>query len=227
MGYNEEGLVITGSLDDDRWQKILFSAYIGAYSFKNSGYCTLSEFLSRNCLSAEPIIMNGQMAIKLNKVTAPETECSDYTCKCFTTSESKIPQPIAQLGDVQECFAARSLQGIANLMNSSSRVRGENWHVYEGKIMGELSGRTVILEGSFNDAQKINDETLQDLFDKEGIGELYFRNFGKYFALDSDDKKWQALLRKDKFNKVTARNWTDLTPQQWFDEAKSILATYN
>ena len=93
--------------------------------------------------------------------------------------------------------------------------------------MGAAFGKTVILEVNFDKGIKIENKVLAELLDNEGIGELYYRQFPRYFALDSDDKKWQALLRRDENNKIFVKNFNDLTPQEWFEEAKAIITCYN
>jgi hypothetical protein len=227
MTLTEGHRVITGTLDAKKWNNLLYASSIGNANFRGSGYYSLSEFLSANNLRPNITTVNGQMAIELVEQIVDDGKCCDCTCACYTTSESRIPQPVAQLGDVQSCLEARSLEEIAKNMNCSRRVVGEHWHVFEGKIIGAALGTTVILETKFDEGIKVENDVLAKLLDGEGLGDLYFRKFARYFSLDSDDKKWQALLRRDKNNKVFARNFDDLTPQEWFENARSIIACYN
>ncbi len=219
---------ITGTLvgDPNKWTQLMYNPSIGGYVFKTTGYNSLSDFLYRAKLCPQVTTLNGQAAIEL--VPCPEEACiGDLTCKAYTTHESKIPQPVSQIGDLTECLDCRSLSEMAWKMNHSNKVSGEGWHVSEGTIVGNKGDKNIILELSYDKGVKVDNEELRKLLDNEGIGELYFRQFPRYFVLDSDDKKWQALLRKDNNNRIFVRSFDALTPQEWFEEAKAIIATYS
>ena len=208
------------------WDDFLYAPFWGGCTFKGTGYCCLACFLSANHLCPCNGVRNGQQVICLEPCEC-DCACADPKVTSYTTSESKIPQPIARLGLVQECFNAGSLEEIAKYMNRSSMVAGDNWCVFEDKIIGTAFGKIVILEVNFDKGIKIENKVLAELLDNEGIGEFYYRQFPRYFALDSDDKKWQALLRRDENNKIFVKNFSDLTPQEWFEEAKAIITRYN
>ena len=219
--------VITGTFvgDPKKWSKLMWSPNWGGCNFIDSGYYSLSEFLCQAGYEPRTTVLNGQTAIEL--IPCEDCVCAGIGCTAYTTHESQIPQPVARLGRVQECLNVHSLQEAAKNMNRSSVVEGTHWHVSGDKIVGAAFGKTVILEVNFDKGIKIENKVLAELLDNEGIGELYYRQFPRYFALDSDDKKWQALLRRDENNKIFVKNFSDLTPQEWFEEAKAIITCYN
>lgn len=219
--------VITGTRVgwDDDWTLLCYTPYIGGYNFKTAGYYSLSEFLYQVELRPNVCTINGQRAIEL--LPREEECCSDMKCNSYTTSESNIPHPIKDLGNIQECLMSSSLREAARKMNVMPSVVGEHWHVYEDTIVGLVNGKSVILEMSYEKGVKIQNDELQQMLDVEGIGELFLRQFPRYFVVDSNDKKWQALLRKDENNKTFVKSFDELTPQQWFEEIKAIIATYS
>lgn len=227
MSCAEGRYIITGTFvgDPKKWTSLMYASFWGGCRFIDSGYYSLSEFLCMAGYDAVITTVNGQPAIEL--VPCEDCACAGLGCTAYTTHESQIPQPVARLGRVQECLNVGSLQEAAKNMNRSSQVVGEHWHVSGDKIVGGAFGKTIILEVSFDKGLKIENKVLADLLNTEGIGELYFRQFSRYFALDSDDKKWQALLRRDPHNKIFVKNFDDLTPQEWFEEAKAIIACYD
>lgn len=227
MSCTDGRYIITGTFvgDPKKWSNLKYAPNWGGCRFIDSGYYTLSEFLFRVGYDATVTDINGQLAIEL--IPCEDCACTAIKGVAYTTHESQFPQPIARLGRVQECFNAGSLREVAKNMNNSSVVEGNRWHVSDDKIVGEAFGKTVILEVNFDKGIKVENKILAELLDNEGIGELYFRQFPHYFALDSDDKKWQVLLRRDENNKIFAKNFDELTPQEWFEEAKAIITCYN
>lgn len=220
--------VITGTFvsDPQKWTRLMYEPYWGGIRFDTTGYSSLSEFLYRSGLETQAIVLNGQPALAL--VPCEECAVADLKCSSYTTTETKFPQPIVRLGAVQECLElSGSLSEAARKLNCSIKVPGNHWHVHENKIIGRAYGQNVILEVSFEKGTKVENAELTKLFNAEGISELFFRQFPRYFALDSDDKKWQALLRRNDNNKIFAKSFDELTPQDWFEEAKAIIATIN
>lgn len=218
--------VITGTFvsNTPKWTQLMFSSFWGGVRFDTTGYMSLSEFLYKSGLETLAINLNGQPAIEL--IPCEECAVADIKCPAYTTTETKFPQPINRLGAVIECLElSNSLSEAARKLNVSIKVPGSHWHVYENKIIGQAYGQNVILEVSFDKGVKIENEELAKLLNAEGIGELFFRQFPRYFALDSDDKKWQVLLRKNDNNKIFAQSFDELTPQQWFEEAQAIIAS--
>lgn len=220
--------VITGTFvsDPKKWTQLMYASFWGGVRFDTTGYMSLSEFLYRNGLDTFITNINGQPAMEL--IPCEECAVTDIKCSSYTTTETKFPQPINRLGGVLECLElSGSLSEAVRRMNVSIKVPGNHWHVHENKIVGQAYGQNVILEVSFDKGTKVDCPELAKLLSDEGIGELFYRQFPRYFALDSDDKKWQALLRKNDDNKIFARSFDELTPQQWFEEAKAIIVTIN
>ncbi len=227
MSYVDGKYIITGTLlaDVKKWTELKYSPFWGGVRFDTTGYSTLSEFLWRAGFDTQVRTINGQTAAEL--IPCDDCACAGIACTAYTTHESKFPQPVSRLGNVYECFNVGSLNEAVKKMNSSSQVEGNHWHVSGNKIVGTAFGTTCILEVKFDKGIKIENQALADLLNAEGIGELFYRQFPRYFALDSDDKRWQALLRRDENNKIFVRNFDELTPQQWFEEAKAIITCYN
>lgn len=217
--------VITGTFVSDpaKWTKLLYSQFWGGVRFDTAGYMSLSEFLYNHGLDAVVVDLNGQPAMEL--VPCDDCPVSGIACKVYTTTETKFPQPIERLGAVRECFEADTLSKVAKKLNASIKVPGNHWHVCEDKIVGSAYGMTVILDMSFDKGTKVDCQELTGMFESEGMGNLFFRKFPRYFALDSDDRKWQAVLRENENNRVFVKNFEDLSPKDWFEEAKVIIET--
>lgn len=227
MSYVNGENIITGTFvgDPQNWTKLLYAGNWGGCNICQSGFCSLADFLSSCGMQAVYTPINGQPALKLVQVDRQEP-CKGMECTCYTTSESKIPQNVARLGAVQECFdEATTLFEAAERMNESRAVLGNKWTVYENKIIGNINGQNIILEMNFDTGVKVENDMLQELLSDEGIGELYLRQFKSFFAVDSDDRKWQSLLRKNQYNSISAKKFDDLTPVQWLDAIKDVINT--
>lgn len=227
MSYVDGENIITGTFvgDQQKWMDLLYAGNWGGCSIRQSGFCSLANFFSSIKMCAVLTTINGQPAMKLVPEERQEP-CAEIGCTCYTTSESKIPQNIARLGAVKECFEeATTLFEAAEKMNKSRAVLGNGWAVYENKIVGNVNGQNIIMEMNFDAGVKVEDDMLQELLSDEGIGELYLRQFKTFFAVDSDDKKWQKLLRKNQYNRIAAKKFDDMTPVQWLDAINDVINT--
>lgn len=221
--------IITGTLisNQEKWNNLLYYCTWGGVRFATSGWTSLSEFFYAFDLEPKLVELNGQPAIELIDCEDCDCPCDCVQCASYTTTESRIPQPIDKLGNVKECLKCGSLKGIIEALNRSDEVVGEHWHMSGNKIIGSAFGTTVIIEASFDTGEKCDWPELDELFAQEGLTGLYYRKFPRYYALDSDDKKWQKLLRNDPNNKLFIRDANRLSTEDWFDEAKAIIATYS
>lgn len=221
-----DGYTITGTFvgDDKSWNDLLYASRWGGFDMASTGYSSLSAMIASMGMCDKKVSVNGQVARQLQPCADAENcMCKNIKCESYITNHTRIPQSINRLGAVRECFECDSLKEVATKMNTSKRVLGENWFVYGNNIVGNVKGTTVILEMQFDKGVKYEDDMLQELLSKEGIGELYLRQFPKFFAVDSDDKKWQALLRKNPNNRLFVKKFDDLTPVQWMDQIQSII----
>lgn len=227
MSYVDGRCIITGTLlsDPDKFCKLCCSTSWGGMVFKTTGWTSLTEFF--RTFNFKPVIVsiNNQPAAEL--VPDSDDAVADVKPRAITTSESRLPQHYSVLGNLDECKDCNSLGEMAHIMNRSSIIRGENWHVFDGKLVGFEGNRTLILEVDYEKGIKQECPELQDLLDKEGIGELFVRQFPRYAMIDSDDKQWQPLLRKNKHNRIFTKSFDELTPQQWFEEITYMLKTIN
>lgn len=228
MSFVDNRWIITGTYvsNTTKWQTLLYAPAIGGCQFFTTGYACLSNFLYKSGLCQRMITLNGQPAIELTKCDG-DVACANVQCTKYHTSESKVPHSVARLGMVQDCMHWNTLGEIAENMNRSPRVLGDQWHVSEGKIVGRALGTTIILEMNFDEGVRIVNDELTKLFEADGLGGMFYRQFPRYFSLDSSDKKWQILLRRDPNNRIFERSFDSLTPQQWYEEAKAIISNYD
>lgn len=218
--------VITGTFvgDPKKWTQLQYAPFWGGVRFDTTGYMSLSEFLYMNGLEGRAIALNGQTAIEL--VPCEECAVSGIACSTYTTTETRFPQPITRLGGVLECLNCHSLKEAAGRLNASVKVPGNHWHVHENKIVGRAYGQTVILEVTFEKGIKVENEELARMFESVGAGDLFFRQYPRYFVLDSTDPQCHRALQVDEDNVIFVKQFEDMTIQEWFDNAKCIVAPF-
>jgi hypothetical protein len=156
MGYNEETgeRYITGHMVgiEDRWCNFVHSQNWGAVSFRPTGYWSLCDFLQKQGLCGRVGRVNGDVAYIVTPIQASETDgCPECPTTC-TTTESRIPQPIAVLtsfGDVykvMECFEDKNnIYEVCEALNKSHYVRGNEWTVSEGKLLCPIGNKVYVL----------------------------------------------------------------------------------
>lgn len=146
--------IITGTFvaDKTKWTNLLYSSSWGGVKIDVNGFHSLSEMLSAFGLSPKVTAVNGQIAIELEPCT--ECECPDGCCECPTkayTTESGFSQPIGYYMDArrfEDCFEGPS-KDLCKRLNESKWVPGNRWHIFEGRLVGPLNGRTLLMDLKF------------------------------------------------------------------------------
>lgn len=167
--------VITGSLvgyNNQRWEKFCCDprTHAGDFDASVSGYCySPADLFSKAHLAGQKILVNGDVIYGLydfdDKSEQPEDPgfsmssqnqlgavAAERGLRAYMTSESKIPRPISELSvnvrarDIQECFKHKTnMYEVADALNESEDVLGENWIVFEGAIVGYLKNKVIYL----------------------------------------------------------------------------------
>jgi hypothetical protein len=137
----------------DKWNRFVVSSNWGAVNFRTTGCWSLCDFLQANGLKGEYSVLNGDTVYK---ITSIDTVCNSETpCMCpgtCCTSESRIPQPVAQLvtnGDVmklKECYHDKyNLYDVCNALNENIYIKGDMWTVVDDKVMCPIGNKIYIL----------------------------------------------------------------------------------
>lgn len=159
MSCTEEGYrVITGHIiNTENWDKFLYAPQWGGVPMKEPNvnkpsWWSLCGFLSKLKLRGQVETLNGDIVYKIYPCEDSEDCCGTPLCQdCCVTSESKIPRPIAMISTtgsklhVLECYAkSNNKNEVANKLNESLNIKGNNWFAYNDKIYG-LIGDTVYI----------------------------------------------------------------------------------
>lgn len=157
MSYNAETgeRYITGHMVgiESRWSNFVYAHNWGAVNFKSTGYWSLCDFLQKNGLCGQYSTLNGETIYLVTPIPAPEVGCPCAECPSVcTTTESKMPQPIALLavgGDfykIKECYQGKnSLYEVAKALNENIYVKGENWTVNGNNLMCPIGNKIYVL----------------------------------------------------------------------------------
>lgn len=157
MYFNEKTgeRYITGSMvgKSDKWSMFVYANSWGAMNFKTTGYWSLCDFLQKNGLCGNVSTLNGDTIYLVTPIPAPEVGCPCPDCpgSCVTT-ESKMPMNIAMLTydgnvlKVRECFKDKlDLYGVAQALNESIYVKGNDWTVNGDKLMCPIGNKVYVL----------------------------------------------------------------------------------
>ena len=233
MSVTPEGRrIITGhfTANRDKWDMFKMSSVWGGIEWCQTGYCTLGTFFSAMHLCDQLSTHNGEVCVELVPCD-PQAPCA-YNCpSCCCTTESSIPQPIAMLGNVnvlESIFStARNDRELINALNESSQVVGEQWFITNGKIGCPYNGTTYIVESGANTGTVIDDPEFRKLMDAEGLADVNLVQYNKYFRLESDAKDWKNMFKGWRENKIINRSFDERTPEDWVEQIKWMLSTFN
>lgn len=236
MTVTQEGRkLITGRITQDpcKWFELVFGTNWGGINWCQSGYCTLGEFFQAYGVKPNVTTHNGEQGIELVPLVEAPTQFS--VPKNVTTTESKIPQPVRVMGDVnaiQEAFEnAHSTKQLVENLNNSKWIAGKKWFVYEDKAACTYETPngmiTYIMEVESARGNIIADEEFRKLMKDEGLEALELVQYDKYFRLESQDKKWDALLNKWKHNKIIEKSFDAMSSQEWVDHIKWMISELN
>lgn len=90
-------IIITGTFISrpGKWNSLLYAANWGGFVFASTGYTTLADFLHRNHLDYQLVIINGQDAIELvpvNTVTGAPLDNEEWDYQDEEKTTSPFPQ---------------------------------------------------------------------------------------------------------------------------------------
>lgn len=135
-----------------KWESFVYAHNWGAVTFRTTGYWCLCDFLQKNGLEGRHSVLNGDAVYLVTPIPADAERYAPVCPTCCTTSESKIPQPIANLvanGDImkiKECYKGKSnLYDVCAAMNENLYIKGENWTVNGDKLVCPIGNKVVIL----------------------------------------------------------------------------------
>lgn len=220
--------VITGRIVQDpvKWTTLLTGAFWGGVRWSDSGFYSLSELFGKLNYQLQVSSHNGEPCLIL--VKCPDDKCEFECPKSYTTTESKIPHPIGELGPIGEMIEhSNDAKDLINNLNNSKTIFGDRWYIYENNLMCSTNNATYILENVCKNGQCIDCPDLKKNLEKEGLGDIKLVKVGNHFRIDSDDPKWQRLLKNWKNNKINVKSYDDMTPEEWVDHIKWMVSELN
>lgn len=232
MSITPEGRrIITGHLIQNprKWTDLVLLDHWGGIEWWQSGYRTLGEFLQFNCLEPRVSTHENDKCIEL---VPAECHPAQFECpSCCVTSESAMPIRITGIGNadaIRDIFSnSHNAKELAESLNNSDKVVGKNWFVYENKVACPVNRKTYIIEMRVNNGNIIQDEEFRKLMDAEGLEAVQLVQYDKFFRLESEDKKWQAMFKGWKDNKIRETSFDSMTRQDWVDQIKWMLSVFN
>jgi hypothetical protein len=142
-----------------------------------------------------------------------------------------MPIRITGIGNadaIRDIFSnSHNTKELAESLNNSDKVVGKNWFVYENKVACPVNRKTYIIEMRVNNGNIIQDEEFRKLMDAEGLEAVQLVQYDKFFRLESEDKKWQAMFKGWKDNKIRETSFDSMTRQDWVDQIKWMLSVFN
>ena len=157
MSFIDGHRYITGHIlkNQSKWTNFYMSCFWGGVDFSRTTG-SVAKFLTDNGLRLQQAYLNGDVAYEVIPITdsADQEMPAPAICPmCYTTTESQIPQPIDLLTvdhnslKVKECFeGTKDPYEIAKKLNESMYIKGDNWTVFENKIIGTVSNSNCILK---------------------------------------------------------------------------------
>lgn len=159
MHLLEDGTrVITGHMiaNTEKWTSFVCASNWGAVTFKTTGYWSLCSFLQENGLCGDFGVLNGDTVYivkpieEIEKLNTPVDTAHDVPTS-YTTTESQIPQPLADLvvdRDVLKIHVAyknNNLYDVANALNENLYIKGNEWTVNGDKLVCPIGNKICIL----------------------------------------------------------------------------------
>jgi hypothetical protein len=131
------------------WENFKYLGEFGGVTFKHSGFWSLSDFLYANDLEANVTILNGDVVA----VVTPRVKSEDhYVAPTKAVAmESGINKPLSTLAvdrketTVKECFKG-TIDDVVENLNKNCMVKGTNWIISEGRILGKVDGKIIELK---------------------------------------------------------------------------------
>ena len=153
---NETGeRYITGHMVgiEEKWSSFLYAHNWGAVRFKTAGFWCLSDFLQKAGLEGRISVLNGDTIYLVTPIPEDKPAENLPVCPtCCVTTESKIPQPIANLvanGDImkiKECYHGKqNLYEVAKALNENIYIKGNDWAVNGNNIACLIGNKVYVL----------------------------------------------------------------------------------
>ena len=153
MSITADGMrIITGHMiNTPQWEKFIYSHNWGGIQWGNSvnePYWSLASFLSGYGLIGKKTVLNGDVVYIVQPCSDKEEECCCPNC-CHT-HESMIPQSLYMITKdiikLKECYKdSKNLKEVAQKMNESLYIDGNNWVNYNDCICGLVKNKVIIL----------------------------------------------------------------------------------
>ena len=146
--------VITGHMVGimEKWDNFVCAGYWGAVVFRTTGYWSLCNFLQANGLCGKYDKLNGEVVYIVEPCENSEIGCPNCPPSCCVTTESKIPMQISVLTKdnnplrIKECYKNKeSIYDIAEALNESIYVKGNEWTVNGDKLMCPIGNKIIVL----------------------------------------------------------------------------------
>lgn len=156
MHLLEDGTrVITGHMiaNNEKWKSFVCASSWGAVTFKTTGYWSLCNFLQENGLCGDFGVLNGDVVYvvkPIEELNSPVEDTYDVPTS-YTTTESQIPQPLADLVvdrdtlKIRAAYKNNNLYDIANALNENLYIKGTEWTVNGNKLMCPIGNKICIL----------------------------------------------------------------------------------
>ena len=134
---------------EKQWTTLMTWSEFGGVRFKDSGFWSLGDFLYAHDLEAKISVLNGDVVAAITPRVKPEDHYAAPTKA--VAMESGINKPLASLtldrneNTLKECFTGTIDDAVENL-NKNCMIKGTNWIVSEGRILGKVEGKIIELK---------------------------------------------------------------------------------
>lgn len=133
------------------WEKVMstmrWSQTFGGVDFKHAGYWSLDDMLYKMGKELMITTLNGDVVAKVVDRVRPED--MNVPTKAVAM-ESGVSKPLSVFtldrneNTLKECFKGNADEIVENL-NTNPMIKGENWIVSEGRILGKVDGKIIEL----------------------------------------------------------------------------------
>ena len=134
------------------WERIMstmrWSQTIGGVDFKHSGYWSLDDMLYKMNKDLMITTLNGDVVAEVIDRVSPKDV--NIPTKAVAM-ESGINKPLSTLtldrneNTLKECFKG-TIDDVVENLNKNCMIKGTNWIVSEGRILGKVDGKIIELK---------------------------------------------------------------------------------
>lgn len=134
------------------WERIMntmrWSQTFGGVDFKHSGYWSLDDMLYKMDKDLMITTLNGDVVVEvIDRVSQKDINIPTKA----VAMESGINKPLAALtlnrneNTLKECFKG-TIDDVVENLNKNCMIKGTNWIVSEGRILGKVDGKIIELK---------------------------------------------------------------------------------